>query len=103
MLILGVRLASQPVKDIFKNPTTYLACLMKLLIFPLFAYGLVYFLPVSAGFKACVLILSGTPCAAVILSLGEMHHTGREPASQVLLVSAVLCFLTTPLLRLLLG
>jgi predicted permease len=53
-------------------------------------------------FKTSVLILSGMPCAAVLLSLAEMHKSESELSANCLLVSTVLSFLTVPLLTLLL-
>ena len=102
MIILGIRLASQPVKPVFTDWPVYGAVFLKLLLFPLFSYAAVFFLPVSQSFKAAVLILSAVPCGSVVLNLAEMHHTEQELASHVLLLTSLLCFLTIPLLVLLL-
>lgn len=102
MIILGVRLASAPLKDIFKEPGAYLATAFKLVIYPLFAYGVVSLLPLPFTFKAAVLVLSATPCAAIILTLAELHHTGRNTAARALLMSTILCVVTIPCLMLLL-
>lgn len=102
MFILGIRLASAPLTRIFRSPYVYATAALKLLIFPVFCYAAVYFLPVSEVFKTSVLILSGMPCAAVLLSLAEMHRSESELSANCLLVSTVLSFLTVPLLTLLL-
>ena len=102
MFILGIRLASAPLKRIFSRPIVYVTAALKLLVFPLFCYALVYFLPVSDVFKAGVLILSGMPCASILLSLAEMHKSETEISANCLLVSTLSCFLTIPLLTLLL-
>lgn len=102
MIILGIRLASAPITDIFKNKMVYPAVLLKLLVFPLFAYAVVFFLPVPYALKATVVVLSSTPCAAIILSLAELHHSETKMAANMLILSTVLCFITIPALTLLL-
>ena len=102
MMILGIRLASAPLKDIFTNKLVYPAIALKLIVFPLFSYVLVYFLPFTNVFKSSILILAAAPSGAVILSLAEMHHGETKMAANTLLLSTVLCFMTIPLLVLLL-
>ena len=102
MIILGIRLASRPLKEIFMSWHVYPAVLLKLIAFPLFAYAAVYFLPLPAAFKAAVLVLSATPCGSVVLNLAEMHRSDADLAARILLVSTLCCFLTIPVLTLLL-
>ncbi len=102
MFILGIRLASTPLKRIFARPIVYVIAAMKLLVFPLFSYALVYFLPVDPIIKASILILSSTPCAAVLLSLAEIHRSNdAEIAANCILITTLFCFLTIPILTLL--
>ena len=98
MTILGIRLSAVVLKKLFIRPMIYLTCLGKLVLFPLFCYAAVAFLPLSDAFKASVLILSATPCASVILTLAEMHRKETELAANCVLVSTLLCFVTIPLL-----
>ena len=102
MIILGIRLASAPLKDIFTNKLVYPMIALKLIAFPLFCYAIVYFLPFTNAFKSSILILSAAPAGSVILSLAEMHHSETKMAANNLLLSTVLCFITIPLLVLLL-
>lgn len=103
MLILGIRLAVVPFGKLFTRPTVYLTTLGKLIVFPLFCYAAVYFLPwFSDVFKASVMVLSATPCASMILNLAEMHRSETELSANSVLVSTLLCFLTIPLLVLIL-
>lgn len=102
MIILGIRLANIPFKKLFCRPFIYLICLMKLIIFPIFCYAAVYLLPLSSSFKASILILSATPCAAIISNLAEMHQSETELAANCVLVTTLLSFLTLPVLTLLL-
>ena len=73
-----------------------------MLIFPLFCYFAVYFLPLDFSFKASILILAGTPCASVVFNLSEMYKSEPELSANCVLVSTLLCFLTLPVLTLLL-
>lgn len=102
MIILGIRLASVPLGKLFIRPIIYLICVSKLLLFPLFCYAMVYFLPLAASFKASILILSATPCASVILNMAEMHKSETELSANCVLLSTLLCFTTIPVLTLLL-
>lgn len=102
MVILGIRLATVPLAKLFMRPMIYVICACKLIIFPLFCYFAVYFLPLDFAFKASVLVLSAVPCASVILNLAEMHHAETELAANCVLLSTLVCFLTIPVLTLLL-
>ena len=102
MFILGIRLASTPLKRIFAIPAVYIVALIKLIVYPLFSYALVYFLPIDPMIKASILVLSSTPCAAVILSLAEIHRSNSEFAANSILITTLMCFLTIPALTLLL-
>ncbi len=100
MVILGIRLATVPFGKLFCRPFVYLTCLGKLVVFPLFCYGLVYFLPVDPTIKTSVLILAATPCASKILSLAEIHRSETELSANCVLLSTLLCILTIPVILL---
>lgn len=103
MIVLGMRLASADLKALFTRPYAYIGSLLKLVAYPLAAYGLVYFIPgLDATFKACVLVLSAVPSAAIVLSLAELHRCEQENAASTLLVSSILCAVTIPLVLLIL-
>lgn len=102
MFVLGMRLANANKKNLFTRPMVYLGCLLKLVVFPLFAYALVVFLPfLDATFKACILVLSATPSAVIILSLAEFHEREQELSANVILLSTLLSVITLPLMTLL--
>ena len=102
MIILGIRLANMSFKKIFLNKTAYLSTLGKLVLIPLFALLCVAFLPVSVPFKMTAVILAGSPCAVFVYNLSEIHGGDRETAANSVLLSTILCFITLPLLTLLL-
>lgn len=102
MLILGLRLASMSLREIFAEPFAYIVSGMKLVVFPLLAYLLMLLVPgLDSTFRMTMLILSGTPCASVILALAEMHDCEQKHAAYTVLISAILCVFTLPLLTLL--
>lgn len=101
MVILGIRLGAVSFKKLFMRPMVYLTSALKLLVFPLFCYAAVYFLPLDFTFKASILILSSAPCASVILNLAEMHAGETELAANSVLLSTLMCFMTIPLLAML--
>ena len=101
LFILGIRLADMSVKEVFLRKEAYAAALLKLLLFPLFAFVLVVFLPVSPVVRASMVILSGTPCASVLFNLAEMHGSSRELTADCCLLSTMVCFLSIPILTLL--
>ena len=100
MLILGVRLANVSLKKLLSRPFVYLICAAKLILFPLFCYLAVYFLPLPEPFKISMLVLSGVPCASVIMGLAEIHHSETELAANCVLLITLLCLFTIPLLTL---
>ncbi len=102
MMILGIRLATVSLKKLFARPFVYLACAFKLIVFPLFCYLAVVLLPLPVSFKASVLILSGTPCASIVFNLSEMHKSDPELSANCVLLSTLMCFITLPLLTLVL-
>ena len=100
MFILGIRLASAAFREIWNKPIVYLTAACKLLVFPLFSYFLVSLFPMPDSLRWSVLILSGTPCASILLSLSELHGSEPDMAANCILVSTLLCFLTMPVLTL---
>ncbi|MBR6185849.1 MAG: AEC family transporter [Clostridia bacterium] len=101
MFVLGVRLSQNSMKKLFSQPFVYAVSFLKLLLFPLFCFAAVCLLPLSMPIKASVLILSATPCASVILSLAELHQKQMDLAASCVLVSTLLCFMTIPVMTLL--
>ena len=101
MFILGIRLGTMDFKKLFTNSFVYFACIGKLIVFPLFAYACVFFLPLPAPFKASILILAATPCASIILNLAEIHGKEQEMSANCILLSTILCILTIPFMALL--
>ncbi len=102
MIILGIRLATMNVKDIFTNKSAYALSFGKLIVFPLFAYLLVVFLPLAQSIKATVLVLSATPCAASVMTMAELYENEEEMSANSVMMTTLLSFITIPIMTLLL-
>ncbi len=102
MIILGIRLATVSLKKLFTRPFVYAVLACKLIVFPLFCYFAVLFLPFDFPFKASVLILSAAPCASVIYSMAEIHNAEAELSANCMLISTLVSFITIPLITLVL-
>ena len=101
MIMLGLRLASMSLKEVFAEKMAYIVSALKLLAFPLVSYSIACLIPsLDQTFRICMLIISGTPCASVILALAEKHDCEQGSAAYSVLISAVLCMVTLPVLAL---
>lgn len=101
MLIMGMRLATVRGGELIKDKHAYLSSAVKLLVFPLISYALIYFLPLDYGFRASFFILCSCPTASVVLNLSEVLGAGQKSAANAVLISTLLCVITIPLLMLL--
>jgi predicted permease len=102
MLILGMRLATMSFKEIFGEKEIYITSAVKLIIFPLVAFGLIYFLPIENYIKATMLILTACPTASVVLNLAEIEKKGQNYAANNVLACTILSAITIPLVLLIL-
>lgn len=104
MIVLGMRLSSMKFSHVFTRGFAYVACIMKLIVFPLFAFGCVYFIPgIDSVFKISLCILSSAPTAAILLSLAEQYECERKICANVVLISTLGSLITMPLIALLVG
>ena len=77
----------------------YVTCLLKLIVFPLFAFLCVNFLPFADDvLKASVVLLAMTPSGAIIESLAELHECEQEFAANVVLLTTILSVITIPIM-----
>lgn len=97
MIILGMRLATVSLKKVFTRPFVYATCGMKLVLFPIFAYLCVRWLPFFDDvFKTTVIVLACAPAGAIIESLAELHDKEQEFAANVVLLTTILSIVTIP-------
>lgn len=101
MFILGVRLATVPFKQLITNWFAYLIVAGKLIVFPLFVFVIIYFLPLNSIIKAAAIILSACPCGSIILSMAEIYHKEEAMCANCVLLSTLISFMTIPVITLL--
>ena len=102
MLVLGMRLATVPLKPIFTSRLQYFAIGIKQLLLPLAAFLILYFLPLDTVMKQTLFILASTPVASVVLNFAEMLDEGQDTAANVVLLGTLASIVTIPLMSLLL-
>lgn len=103
MTILGIRLAEMDVKQVFTNKPVYASSVLKLVVMPLIAFGIVCLLPsLAIEVRVTLFFIMSMPTATQTLLFSEQY--GGEPytASSAVLLNTVLCVLTIPLISLLL-
>lgn len=102
MLVLGMRLATLPIKPLFTSPLQYLAVGINQIVFPLFMLGVLSLLPVAAELKWCMYIMCACPVAAVVQNYAEILGEGQDIAANTVLLGALASVATLPVLALLL-
>ncbi|MCD7731136.1 MAG: AEC family transporter [Oscillospiraceae bacterium] len=103
MIVLGMRLASIPVKPIFTSGLQYASAGVKLIIYPLTALLLGMIIPIEPQMAQTLFILSCAPSAAVVLTFSEMLGEGQDVAANNVLLSTILSVVTIPVMMLLAG
>ena len=98
MLVIGMRLGSVKIKDMFTDPIQYLALFVKQLIFPLFAILIVYFINMDVIIKLSIVIMAGCPCASVVLNFAEMLNSGQKNAVNMVVLSTITSIATLPII-----
>lgn len=102
MLVLGMRLASSDIKEIFCSPLFYALCVFKQMLLPLLVFGIFYFIPVAEELKQTLFVLFCCPIASVTLNYAEMVGKGQNDAANLVLLSVILSVVTLPVMTLLL-
>lgn len=101
MMIMGMRLATVKVKDMFTSPLQYLSVAVNQLVFPLFVFGVLYFLPIDRELVLCMFVMCACPVASVVQNYAELLGDGRETAANTVLLGALFSIATLPILALL--
>jgi predicted permease len=104
MIIIGLKLAEMPFKEIFSSKHVYLTSFLKLIVMPLIMYLLL--LPFKASISpvviAVLLIISAMPTAANTVANADRFGGDSLSAAKAMLCSTILCVLTLPVITLLL-
>lgn len=105
MMTVGVRFASVPnILDIFKNGFVYIAMAIKLVVYPLFCFVIVFFIKYfDDPFVGSLLILSGRPIPPLFVALAEYHQSEQALACYLVILSHIACIITLPCISLLMN
>lgn len=98
MIIMGMRLATSSLKEIFCKPGQYVIVFVKQMLVPAAAWLLLLLLPIDYGVKASVYILLCCPIASMVLNFSEMLGEGQKTAAGLVLLGTLLSTLTIPLM-----
>lgn len=102
MLIVGLRLSSVRIRELFDDWRIYATLAVKQLGMPLVAFALVYFFPLAPEMKQVFVLLSACPVAAIVQSFSEMLGKGEKEAAKLVLLGTLLSIVTLPTASLLL-
>lgn len=101
MLVMGMRLATVPIGDLFRDPRVYLTVGVKQLLMPLITLLLLLPLPVALPIKQAFFIISACPVASIVLNFSEIIGEGQRTAASLVLFGTALSLLTLPVMMLL--
>ena len=102
MIIMGMRLATMPFKEVFGDWKQYLVIGAKQVLYPLAMLLILLPLPIEETVKQSVVIMMCCPVASVVLNFAEMLGEGQKKAASLVLLATILSAATIPLICLLL-
>jgi hypothetical protein len=103
MIILGIRLAQIDFKKILGDRDVYLVSLVKLIVFPLLALGIMALISLIPSFNfdnnlfVSLLICCAMPTATMTISLAETFDGDKEAATKSTLMTTIFSVFTIPL------
>lgn len=102
MIILGMQLAMIQIKEI-DLPKLSISLIVKMVISPILAYGLVMFLPLPETYKTILIILAAMPAAANTTLQAVFFNTQPKLVSSSTFISTILSLITLPIIMWLLN
>ncbi|CAK9885864.1 MAG: hypothetical protein XXXJIFNMEKO3_02281 [Candidatus Erwinia impunctatus] len=102
MLILGMQLSRLKITEL-DYPKLSFALSVRMLISPLIALSLVYWMPVSPMYKQILILLAAMPTAANTTLLSVQFNTKPELVSSTTFISTLLSLISLPVILSLLG
>ena len=98
MMVVGTHLARVRIKDLFVSGYAWLVCLMKLIVFPLIALGIVKLVIGTGSLLASVIVLqSAMPVAMLSVIFSERYKGDVAFASTGVMLTTLMCLVTIPL------
>lgn len=107
MMIVGLRLADMKIKGAFKDADLFIALAVKLILFPVVAWGIVKIVSLTGLYSddmtmAIVLISAACPSATITSMFAEKFRGDSITASKFVSLSTVISIVTIPVVSLLL-
>ncbi|OCL21869.1 hypothetical protein A9G07_01185 [Gilliamella sp. wkB72] len=102
MIILGMQLAKIKITQL-DYPKLSFALTARMVISPIVAFAMVYFMPLSPMYKQILIVLAAMPSAANTTLMSVQFDTHPELVSSATLVSTLLSLITLPIVLSLIG
>ena len=102
MIIIGMRLATSQISEVFGNFKIYLIAAVKLIVMPFAAFLIIYFFPLPAEVKQTFYIICACPAASIVLNFAEIIGEGQKEAASSVILSTVMSIATLPVMMMLL-
>ncbi len=102
MIIMGMRLATVKLKEIFADKLQYFAVVLNQLVYPLLAFAILYFIPIDHTLKQTIVILCACPVASMVQNYAEILGKGSKNAANMVLLGTMTSIITVPLICLIL-
>ena len=103
MIITGMNLSQGSLADVVRDRDAFTASAMRLLLFPLIAWGLMRCIPGLDGLvMGAALLNMSMPAPAAATLMGEEYGGNVQIGSRIIFLSSLLCVATIPLISLLL-
>ena len=100
MIIIGMRLATSELKNVFGDLRIYATAIVKLVAMPLVAFSIIYLFPLPAEAKQTFYIICACPTASIVLNFSEIIGEGQKEAAASVLLATILSIATLPLMML---
>lgn len=98
MIVVGSHLASVRIRDLFSSGAAWLVCLVKLIVFPLIALGIVKLTIGTGSLLASVIVMQAAmPVAMLSVIFSERYKGDVAFASTGVMLTTLLCIVTIPL------
>lgn len=103
MVVMGMRLATMKLSEMFTDWRIYLTLAVKQLIMPLVGFALVFFLKdLDLNLRRTFYITCACPVASIVMNFSEIVGEGQDSAAKLVLIGTILSIGTLPLMMLLL-
>lgn len=98
MFIIGGVIATIPFKKVFSDFKVYILLFIKLIVTPMCASTIAYFLHLDSFWIYFVAIMTALPCASNTVMYAEKYDVGPEFGAKLTGISTVLSVVTVPLI-----